>query len=93
MKYLLLLLSFSVNADVYIGGGIGLNDTFFSSKRWVNKGELGCVLSARYVEDIGNYRLSFGYKHFSQCLVGPPIDNRGESSLDHIGVMVEYRVY
>ncbi len=92
MKYLLLLLSFSVHADIYIGAGVGSNNPFYSSN-WNDQGEMGCMLTIKHVTDLNDYRVSVGYQHFSQCMAGVPFDDRTESTLDHVGVMVEYRVF
>jgi len=50
MKYylILFLLCFPVQAEYYIGVGIGKNDILFGDQEWQDNGEVGCAFRAGY---------------------------------------------
>lgn len=92
----LLLISFNAHADYfYLRAGVGFNESLFAEDKslvWEDRGSMGCTLGAGYRHQIkDNWHGDLNYTHVSQCFVGPPFDDRSESTVDHIGYAVEYR--
>lgn len=104
---ILLLLMISMNAHaekgyLYLGLGLGNNTNLTgSSVPWEDQGEIGSVLTLGYRERLNNYKWFSGlsdrwygsaqWLHISHPFIGPPFNNRDESSVDHLGVYIEYR--
>ncbi len=98
MKYLIgLLLLFSqahaAESYVYLELGVGGNTNITgASIPWENAGNAACVAELGYVHQInkrwwGKARIL----HLSQCFAGPPFNDKKESSVDHIGISLQYR--
>lgn len=91
-------LSACVNTSPYVEVGSGFNESFFAESaqhKWDDGG--AGPLGARFGVGIEgevmynpNLRAGCEYIHFSQWFVGPPINDKAESSLDHIGCKVRY---
>lgn len=95
---ILLLLSVStVSADylfINIGAGNNTNLTG-ASIPWDDAGGVGCAFTLGYVTPVkGSKNLHFGTRwlHISQCDQGAPFNDNPESSVDHIGIFLEYRI-
>ena len=99
MKYLIslsFLLSFPASADYYyLRIGIGKNLSINSSIPWEDQGEVGCMFGGGHVWEHNKKKniIDLGLDHYSQCLAGPPIDNRKESSLDALYLKYERRFH
>ena len=94
MKYylILFLLCFPVQAEYYIGVGIGKNDILFGDQEWQDNGEVGCAFRAGYRHHIASsFYGDIGYSHYSQCMTGAGVDDKFEDSLDSVYYWVEYR--
>ena len=94
IKYLILFLfAFPAHADYdYFRIGIGKNTALTSSIPWEDQGEAGCMIGGGHVWEITKQRfLDLGGNHYSQCLAGPPIDNRKESAMEAFYLIHEYR--
>ena len=95
MKYylILFLLCFPVQAEYfYLGIGAGKNDILFGDQEWNDGSEIGCSFKAGYRHHLaGSFYGDIGYNHYSQCLVGPPVNDDLESSSDHLYYWVEWR--
>jgi len=96
MKYylaILILICFPVQAEYYIGAGIGKNDILFGDQEWIDGGEIGCSFRAGNRHHLaGSFYGDIGYSHYSQCLAGPPFNDDLESSSDHLYYWVEWRI-
>ena len=95
MKYLIILISLltPVQAEYfYLGIGAGKNDILFGDQEWIDGGEIGCSFRAGNRHHLaGSFYGDIGYSHYSQCLVGPPVNDDLESSSDHLYYWVEWR--
>lgn len=94
MKYLILfLLSFPASADYYYFRiGAGKNLALTSSILWEDQGELGCMLGGGHVWEITKQDfVDLGVNHYSQCLVGPPVNDKDESAIEALYVIYEQR--
>lgn len=77
--------------------GIGYNGSLFAESeahKWDNAGSPGFYGSLRQEFPLDRDRFStfVQYTHYSQWLAGPPFNDDAESSLDHIGVGVRWRI-
>lgn len=89
LALVLVLVTASVAAEgFYFELGGGVNTSLFGGKEWDNGGGAGAYFSFRYEQD--NYVIH--YTHYSQWDVGPPVNNRSESTLDHIGIAFRWRI-
>jgi len=83
------------NADyLFINIGAGDNGNITgASIPWDDANGIGCTLTVGYRRSIfKNLDLGARWLHVSQCDQGPPFNDNPESSLDHIGVFLEYRI-
>ena len=92
---LLIALSGTAQADylsIQIGAGKNTNLTG-ASIPWDDAGGVGCSLNVRYTYPLTK-RLFLGgqWFHLSQCDKGPPFNDTDESSVDHLGIFLEYRI-
>ena len=78
--------------------GAGWNGSFFQQVeryQWEDQSSPGFIGSLSYeFHPERNDRIVFvaQYVHVSQWFVGPPFNSRGESSLDHVGIAVRWRL-
>ena len=91
---LVLFLSGCVSVDPYVEVGMGWNTTLTGQADQWNDGGAG-VGGAKIIVGVDgvvknnpHLRAGCSYEHFSHWFVGPPFNNRAESSLDHIGCSV-----
>lgn len=81
----------------YVGFGLGKNQSLTGSYQpWDDGGGTGTTLyvgCAWTMDPDRNWWYGMAYRHYSQIDVGPPWDREGESTLDHIGLWLEYRIY
>jgi hypothetical protein len=89
-----LILSTSASADVFLEIGAGQNNNLTGcSICWDNGGGTGAYFALRYEEQITESITGFAqYSHYSQYEIGVPFNNKPESSLDHIGVGLRFRI-
>lgn len=76
--------------------GAGYNTSFFQSTeryQWENAGSPAFFgrLSYEYYP-IDRIAFVVQYAHVSQWMAGPPFNDKGESSLDHFGISVRWRL-
>jgi len=86
-----------LTGDVYAEIGAGYSTSFFQSNeryQWENGGSPGFYGSIRYELMLDRDRLGVvvHYMHASNWFVGPPFNDDGESSLDHIGIAVRWKL-
>ena len=83
-----------IPGQTYAELGAGYNTALENNRRpWDNADAVGFYGSVRQ-EWRGTERLTpfCQYSHYSQWLEGPPFNNRAESSLDHFGCALRYRI-
>lgn len=82
--------------QTYVELGAGHNDSLFQgseSLKWNNAGTVGFYGSLRQEWQAGYRTRGFcQYSHYSQWLAGPPFNDKAESSLDHVGCGVRFRL-
>lgn len=90
--FLLFLNSGCSTYQPYVEVGAGKNVSLGAEKyKWEDggAGPLGAKISAGIEGDVrnneGRARAGCAWTHFSQWFVGPPFNNKAESSLDHFG--------
>lgn len=75
--------------------GVGMNASLGNSAgEWDNCGSPGFYGGLRQEWDLDRDRFTTfaQYSHYSQYLCGPPFNDKAESSLDHIGVGIRWRL-
>ncbi len=76
--------------------GAGHNFSLANSNpdtRWKNADSLGFYGSLRYSRPLSErYTFVVQYSHYSQWSEGPPFNDAAESSLDHLGVAIRFRL-
>lgn len=84
-----------VHAESYFYAriGFGANENFFTDDViWEDQDEFAGHLGLGYRARLSDrWYLDAHWSHYSQWLAGPPFDDRPESSLDHVGMALEYR--
>lgn len=85
------------DGDFYAELGAGYSTSFFQDNddyKWENGNSPGFYGSLRYELMLDRDRLGvvLHYTHHSNWLVGPPFNDDAESSLDHIGIAVRWKL-
>lgn len=85
------------DGDFYAEVGAGYSTSLFQSNedlRWQSGGSPGFYGSVRYELMLDRDRLGvvLHYTHHSNWFTGPPFNDDAESSLDHIGVAVRWKL-
>ena len=77
---------------IYLAVGLGKNASFTNqAHEWVDHGRTGITLELGYRKKLSDrFTAGVRYIHVSQPLIGPPINDMDESSLDHFGIYGEY---
>ena len=71
---------------VFVDLSIGKNTAISNSDTWNDAGGSGVVFQAVYKASISDrWDIGCQYIHASQLEAGPPFNDDGESSLDHVG--------
>lgn len=95
MKKLILASLLLISSNVYAGSlmfeiGAGKNGQIFAERKsWEDQDGVAGYFAIRYE---GKYGVCH-YSHYSHWNVGPPRDTRFESSLDHIGCALRWKIY
>ena len=87
--------TYSHAEGTYLELGAGHHESFFNSTHeWENGGGVGCYarLSHEFKEWWKGVTPLVNYSHYSQCDVGPPFNDKQESSLDHFGVGIRIKL-
>ena len=90
------LASFQTQADVFVILGVGNNTSINGgSIPWEDAGGVGAVFELNYRERYKNTNFNYGARwlHVSQYDKGPPFNDINESTLDHFGVYIEYKLF
>lgn len=92
---IVLLSGCAIDQRIYAEVGGGKNMSFTNNTHeWNDGGGTAFYGALRYERPITE-RIEFvgQYSHFSQWEVGPPFDNTAESSLDHVGVALRFKLH
>ena len=84
-------------AGTYAEVGMGHNDNWFGGEDWTDGGAglFGATFEVGQEWDVPknpNMKVKCRYMHVSQWTVGPPWNDDLESSLDHVGCAVRYKL-
>jgi len=84
----------SWDAATYVEAGAGTNHALFSDVEWRDRGGVGASIEAgrEWTAPLNAYKTKCRWLHLSQWDVGPPFDDRTESSVDHIGCAVRFEL-
>lgn len=84
-------------SSTYLEVGAGHNGSFFQERsdlQWDDGDGVGFYGSLRHEVPVHDrVDLVLQYSHYSQWDVGPPFNDRAESSLDHIGAAARFRLH
>lgn len=84
-------------AGSYAELGMGYNDNLFGGEDWDNAGSgiFGAAIEVGQEWDVPNnpnMNVKCRWLHLSHYSAGPPFNNERESSVDHIGCAVGYKL-
>ena len=86
----------TVPGQTYMEVGVGHNDSYFNeNNRWQQDDGPGFYGSIRQEFQSKRHERISGflqYSHYSQWFAGPPFNDEAESSLDHLGAGLRFRV-
>ena len=80
--------------DTYLEVGAGKNSSPGTVLYdWYDSGGIGCSIELRQEVPVHD-RVAFAlrYLHVSHCDVGPPFNDKPESTLDHVGATLRFRI-